>query len=70
MRDVNRIDPMLRELAWHWKRFPDLRLGQFLIDAFGQTDIFNVEDEVLIERVREFHEKFSIHVEDPVYDGG
>jgi len=63
MRDPSRIDGMLREIGWHWKRMPDLRLGQLLIDAYSVSgnafspDIFNVEDDVLLEMVREFSEK-------------
>jgi uncharacterized protein YihD (DUF1040 family) len=68
MRDVNRIDGVLRELGWHWKRFPDLRLGQLLHDAAG-PDIFNIEDEALMEKVRAFHEKWQAPDPDQ-YDGG
>ena len=63
MRDPSRIDAMLREIGWHWKRMPDLRLGQLLIDAYNVSgnafspDIFNVEDDVLLEMIREFSEK-------------
>lgn len=60
MRDPNRIDAMLREIGWHWKRCPDLRLGQLLVNASqmsdGPADIFYVEDDRLLEMVRVFSE--------------
>ena len=31
MRDVNRIDGILKELAEIWKKQPDTRLGQLLL---------------------------------------
>lgn len=63
MRDPSRIDGMLREIGWHWKRMPDLRLGQLLINAYDVNatipdhDIYNVEDDALLEMVREMHER-------------
>jgi len=42
---------------------PDLRLGQLLINAYDVNatipdhDIYNVEDDALLEMVREMHER-------------
>ena len=67
MRDPNRIDGMLREIGWHWKRCPDLRLGQLLVNAAQMAgrsaDIFYVEDNDMIEYIRDFSEF------EPAYDG-
>ncbi len=55
MRDPARIDRILNMLKRYWKTYPDLRLGQIVENAAhagrepggGQSDTFNVEDEVV-----------------------
>lgn len=73
MRDVGRIEPFLRELAFHWKHMPDLRLGQFLVDALleGTPPLYYIEDDALLEKLRDFSEKVADGQsgEGPVYDG-
>lgn len=55
MRDINRIDPMLKEIGELWKKHPDLRLGQLICNTsvYDDTgDIFYWEDEDLMRCVR------------------
>ena len=50
MRDINRIDPFLKELEKLWKKCPDLRFGQIiymLADGIGRDIFFPEEDEWL-----------------------
>lgn len=54
MRDAKRIPAVLGELEDMWKRVPDLRFGQFLINVFG-GDFYWIEDAELIRKVREFY---------------
>lgn len=72
VRDVKRIEGFLRELKYHWEAMPDLRLGQLIMDAHNGKDPFYVEDDVLMEEIRDFHEKSvdGQSGEGPVYDGG
>lgn len=51
-RDPNRIFGVLSELFLVWKESPDLRLGQLLCNLAG-SDLFYLEDENLIARMRE-----------------
>lgn len=52
MRDPNRIKPTLNKLAELWESAPDLRLGQiFEIVRHGYPDLFNIEDDELIDAV-------------------
>lgn len=56
MRDPNRIDPFLKELGEYWKKVPDWRFGQLIVNVFGTFDrdpFFPEEDEML-----EFFNKF------------
>ncbi len=48
MRDPKRIDMILKELEYYWKKNPDLRLGQIIsnMGSFANApDIFYMEDE-------------------------
>lgn len=53
-RDAKWIAAVVGELERVWRRVPELRLGQLLINVFGM-DFYYVEDAELIERIREFY---------------
>lgn len=46
MRDPARIDRVLAQIAVLWHRYPDLRLGQLLVNAEPRFDVlpFYIED--------------------------
>lgn len=57
MRDPERIPEILALLAEVWPHYPDQRLGQLVLNACrGRTaawpDVFNVEDDVMLEGLR------------------
>lgn len=56
MRDINRIEPFMNEIASTWKeKFLDWRFGQMMSNffcAFG--DLFYYEEEELLEAFRAF----------------
>lgn len=52
-RDAKWMAAVVGELEAAWKRTPDLRFGQLLINVFGM-DFYYVEDAELVERVREY----------------
>lgn len=59
-RNPRNIDAFLRELGWHWKRMPDLRLCQLMENTFnlyGVVDSFNLEDDVFMDMMRSYHEQ-------------
>lgn len=39
MRDVNRIDKVLKAIGDVWKQYPDLRLGQLLLNCIDERYI-------------------------------
>lgn len=55
-RKRGRITPVIRKLDEVWRKFPDLRLGQLLIDCAGDKDLFNLEDDELLEALERFGE--------------
>jgi len=56
MRDPKRISEILKRLEVVWKKYPDLRLGQLLIDVLHVRNnfLFYIEDDKLIEEVEKF----------------
>ena len=48
MRDPARIDEILADLAAVWRKSPDLRLGQLLVNLVRPDEptpaVFNIED--------------------------
>lgn len=50
-RDVGRIREILAKLEQVWRQYPDMRLGQLLINVCGKTDLFMIEDEEVLERL-------------------
>ena len=56
MRDPNRIPTILSQLEEAWKRHPDMRFGQLLVNLLDDRPnrLFDVEDDVLGERLSDF----------------
>jgi hypothetical protein len=46
--DAGRIDRVLLAVSAAWRANPDLRLGQLVVNAAGDSDPFYVEDEELL----------------------
>ena len=56
MRDINRIDPFLKEVGEIWKkRFPDWRFGQLMYNFICETgDPFYWEEEEFLAKLRDY----------------
>lgn len=48
-RAVQRMDEVLKMIKQIWEQYPDLRLGQLLVNACGKKDLFYIEDEDLLK---------------------
>lgn len=55
MRDINRIDLILDRLKTLWKKYPDLRLGQLILNVLQDPALYYIEDEELVELLEEFY---------------
>ena len=51
-RDKGRFGEILSKLEKVWNQYPDLRLGQLLVNVCGKSDLFMIEDEELLERLQ------------------
>lgn len=61
MRNADRIPEVLNQLEKIWKLFPDWRFMQLINNiqrAYG-NDMFYVEDDKLIELLKEMEERWS-----------
>ena len=56
MRDINRIEPFMLEIARIWKeKFPDWRFGQLMYNFFYEIgDPFYYEEEDLLEAFKAY----------------
>ena len=60
MRDINRIDKFCARLAKAWKKVPDQRFGQFMLNMLGdyyaqkKRDPFFPEDDEMIKFIEEY----------------
>lgn len=55
MRDITRIDRILDRLKTLWKKYPDLRLGQLIINVLRDPALYYIEDEELIDLLEEYY---------------
>lgn len=51
MRDINRIDFILKSVGDVWKNYPDLRLGQLLLNVVRDPMLYYIEDDKLVEEL-------------------
>lgn len=61
MRDPKRIQELTDVLKAIWYQVPDLRLGQLIINCTHdlETDLFYIEDDVLLEKLKEYSKKIK-----------
>lgn len=58
MRDPKRIDKILKLIKTYWKKHPDMRLTQLIMNALQITDDpYYIEDEILHDKLQEMVKK-------------
>ena len=59
MRDIERIDVICDKLKEMWKKFPDWRFTQMIVNfmSYVGSDCFYMEDEEFIEKLNQFIEE-------------
>lgn len=55
MRSVDRIPNILARLCKVWEKYPDLRLGQLLLNCFSDPLLYYIEDDKLIEAIESYY---------------
>ena len=55
MRDPKRIRKVLKEIGDVWETYPDLRLGQLLLNVLNGPFLYYVEDEDLVKAVKKLY---------------
>lgn len=56
MRDPKRIDKIMKRLTKVWKKYPDLRLVQLILNVVSDPTAYYMEDEELIKRVEALYQ--------------
>ena len=56
MRDINRIYEICDELKEIWSHYPDLRLGQLLLNVVRDPALYYIEDHELMQKLYQFYE--------------
>ena len=51
MRDISRIDFVLKSIGDIWKNYPDLRLGQLLLNVVRDPMLYYIEDDKLVDEL-------------------
>ena len=59
MRDPNRISQVMHDVQRVWEAFPDMRLGQLLLNVAADPTLYYMEDEELVHRLLEFGYNFA-----------
>lgn len=66
MRSVDRIPNILDRLGKIWEKYPDLRLGQLLLNCFSDPLLYYIEDDTLIEALESYY--LTLYNEDEELD--
>ena len=66
MRSVDRIPNILDKVGKIWEKYPDLRLGQLLLNCFSDPLLYYIEDDKLIESLESYY--LNIYSEDKELD--
>ena len=53
MRDIKRIEPFLGKLKELWELNPDIRFGQMVYNLTRAIDLFNIEDDKMLEIINQ-----------------
>lgn len=52
MRNPDRIPKILNEIEKIWQQYPDLRLGQLILNLEYRLPLYHVEDEELVAALK------------------
>lgn len=60
-RDAGRIDPILAIIRKIWLEYPNMRLGQLIVNAVGPSgpcpEVFSIEDTALVRKLESLAER-------------
>ena len=55
MRDKARIPYVLEVVAAAWEKYPDMRLGQLLLNTMRDPVLYYAEDEDIVKKLRDYY---------------
>lgn len=63
-RDPERIDKVLSVIRSIWKDQPDLRLGQLIVNAIHQQNLYHIEEDALVEALEDMYGEQDANTKD------
>lgn len=54
-RDPDRIDDVLKTIRDIWEKQPDLRLGQLILNAIHEDNLYYTEDDALVDALEDMY---------------
>lgn len=61
MRNENRIPQILKRLEKVWEKYPDLRLGQLILNVCENPLLYYIEDEELLKLIEEVYMVYQLN---------
>lgn len=58
MREAERVRGVLAAIEYYWRKHPDLRLGQLIVNAVSEDRLYYEEDAPLVESLAATYEDF------------
>lgn len=55
MRNPDRIPKILNEIQKIWQQYPDLRLGQLILNLEYRLPLYHIEDEELVAALKSLY---------------
>ena len=55
MRNPDRIPKILNEIEKIWQQYPDLRLGQLILNLEHRLPLYQIEDEELVAALKSLY---------------
>lgn len=55
MRNPARIEKILKKLQAVWEQYPDMRLGQLILNVVGDPSLYYIEDQDLVDVIELFY---------------
>lgn len=60
MRDKERIESTLKTIESIWNKYPDLRLGQLILNVCSDPVLYYIEDDKLIQELKDYYTNTNI----------
>ena len=68
MRDKERIESTLKTIKSIWNKYPDLRLGQLILNVCSDSTLYYIEDDRLVQKLKDYYTNTNITEEEEFWE--